>query len=343
MKNNLYILYVLGLSLLVASCANDKGQTQQHEKHPIKVSVVSVDSVVSTVGRHYVGVVEEDYAASLSFTNMGYLEQVSVNEGMYVAEGDVIAQLDKRTAQSMYDGAKAKLLQAQDAYERLKLLYDEGGLAEVKWVEMQTNLKSAESMEQVARKTLEDTELVAPFAGIVGEKLADAGMNLLPMQPVLSLLDIDHVQVRFAIPENEVVTVTKGMNTRVTVGALNDKEYKGEISDRGVVADALSHSYEAKIRLANDAHALLPGMVCKVYVASAAEVAGFVLPTHVVQVNLDGHFVWVVEAGSAMRRMVQVGDYVPGGVLVISGLKVGDKVLTEGLMKVYEGADVSYE
>lgn len=342
MKRGMKCLVIVFVGVMLASCAQEARQTAASESRAIRVVTMVMDSVAEDVERRYVGVVEEDFSTMLSFSNTGYLEHLAVDEGSEVKKGDLLARLDKRMAQSMYDGAKAKLLQAQDAYERLKLIYDEGALAEVKWVEMQTNLTSAESMEAVARKTLEDTELFAPFDGVVGARMADEGMNLLPMQHVLKLMDIDKVYVRFAIPENEVVSVKRDMMASVRVEALGNEVFEGRITARGVVADALSHSYVGKVSLENKGHRLLPGMVCDVRVSHQAGGQGaMVVPAKVVQVGLEGTHVWVIVDGCAERRCVTVGDYTADGVMVTDGLQMGDEVVCEGILKLYEGAEVN--
>ena len=90
--------------------------------------------------------------------------------GDRVAKGQLIATVDPFSMQSSYDAAKASLAQAEDAYRRMKELYDKGSLPEIKWVEVQSKLQQAKSMEEVARKNLDDCKLYAPFSGIISER-----------------------------------------------------------------------------------------------------------------------------------------------------------------------------
>lgn len=100
--------------------------------------------------------------------------------GDRVAKGQLIATVDPFSMQSSYDAAKASLAQAEDAYRRMKELYDKGSLPEIKWVEVQSKLQQAKSMEEVARKNLDDCKLYAPFSGIISEKMAEVGQNIMP-------------------------------------------------------------------------------------------------------------------------------------------------------------------
>ena len=78
--------------------------------------------------------------------------------------------LDEVSMQNTYQAAKAALKQAEDAYQRMKELHEKGSLAEMKWVEVQSKLQQAQSMEAVARKNLTDCQLYAPFSGVIAEK-----------------------------------------------------------------------------------------------------------------------------------------------------------------------------
>lgn len=85
-------------------------------------------------------------------------------------QGQLLATLDEVSMQNRYQAAKAALKQAEDAYQRMKELHEKGSLAEMKWVEVQSKLQQAQSMEAVARKNLTDCQLYAPFSGVIAEK-----------------------------------------------------------------------------------------------------------------------------------------------------------------------------
>ncbi len=328
------------LSTAISSCTTHAEQSTGANQ-PFKVRVLQTDSASSGIVRSYAGSIEENSSTALSFSTGGYVQQVNVSEGEFVKKGDLLIQLDKSNAQSTYDAAKATLEQAQDGYRRLKQVYDQGGIAEVKWIEMETNLAKAESMEQIARKNLDDCEMYAPFNGFIGTNHAQAGMNLLPMQPAIILLDINTVYAKFTVPENEISFIEIGQEGEISVSAANNRTFKGQITERGVVADALSHSYTVKIKLQNPQKVLLPGMVCKVSLHINSGFSGIVIPNHAVQTDIDGTYVWLAQNGKATRRRVTIGDFAPNGVYVTEGLAVNDLVITEGYLKLSEGSNIT--
>ena len=324
------------LLLAVTAC---KKTAPPHERAAIPVKVMVVDTVAGSMTRTYVGEVEESLSVSASFPMGGRVERMYVHEGDRVRAGQILATVNSSTAQNAYNSAKASLEQAEDAYKRLKKVYDQGSLAEVKWVEMETNLERARSMEQIAKKQLEDCTLRAPVTGVVGTCYAKVGASLLPGEPAVTILDMGSVSVTFSVPESEINTVNIGDKASVSVAALNNRILTGRITDRSVNASRVSHSYEVKIAFPNPDRSLLPGMVCKVQLEQPDD-QGFVIPAKCVQTRPEGLSVWVMENGRAQHRIITSSAFVANGVLVSSGLHPGDTVITAGMDKLYLNAEL---
>ena len=337
MTNKWIILLMAGVSLAAIGC---KRSATQQERTPIPVQVMVADTVAGGMTHTYVGEVEENLSVAGSFPVGGRVERVYVHEGDRVREGQILATVNSSTAQNAYNSAKASLEQAEDAYKRLKKVYDQGSLAEVKWVEMQTTLEQARSMEQIAKKQLEDCTLRAPVAGVVGSCNAKAGASLLPGEPAVTILDMGNVSVTFSVPESEISTVNVGDEASVCVPALDNRVMTGRVTDRSVSASRVSHSYQVKIAFPNPDKSLMPGMVCKVQLEQADN-QGFVVPAKCVQTRPEGLSIWVVENGRAQHRLITSSAFVANGVLVASGLHPGDTVVTAGMDKLYVGADIT--
>lgn len=326
-------------ALIWISCSGKKDENQAIRAVPVKVVKVSESSYMNS--RNYVGTVEAVSSSSLSFEVMGNVSKVFVTEGENVQKGKLLATLDKATLQNSYNASLASLKEAQDAYNRMKSLYDNGSLPEMKWVEVQSKLQQAVSMEQISRKGLKDAGLYAPFSGVISSKSIEPGMNVMPGIEVMQLADISTVNIKIAVPEKEISRVNKGQQAEVRVGALGDKLFTGVVSEKGIAANPLAHTYEVKIKLNNTSHELMPGMVCKVGVHSRETEAGIVLPTHTVQLQPDGKkFVWVVKDNAASQRIVNTGDLTAEGVIITAGLQPGDEVIVAGNQKVSEGTKI---
>ena len=199
------ILMLLGV-MLICSCTSKQ---EQATKAPIRVKTEVVQTATSTNGQTYVGIVEECEATAVSFTSMGVVKRMLVNEGQAVAKGQLIAEMDDTQARNLLSSAEAQMeaqmAQANDALERYKMLHDAGSLPEVQWVDIQSKVAQAKSQLEVAKKNLADCRLVAPVSGIVGKRLVGAGETAMPSQAVVSILDISTVKVKVAIPEAEII------------------------------------------------------------------------------------------------------------------------------------------
>ena len=318
----------------------------------VKTQLVSPDMVDNA--QTYVGIVEEREATAVSFTGMGVVKRMLVNEGQAVSKGQLIAEMDDTQARNLLSGAEAQMTQANDVLERYKMLHDNGSLPEVKWVEVQSKVAQAKSQLQVARKTLAlqvarktlaDCRLVAPVSGIIGKKMIGAGETAMPSQAVVSILDISTVKVKVAVPEAEVGGINASTPTNIKVEAINESYHGGQI-EKGVQADALTHTYDIRINVANGDRKLLPGMVANVrFVSDGSQAIGSkMIPVTAVQKKADGSlFVWTVGKDStAHRSTVTIGQTQGNYVSVIDGLNIGDRIATEGYQKLSEGTKVIY-
>ncbi|NLJ82687.1 MAG: efflux RND transporter periplasmic adaptor subunit, partial [Bacteroidales bacterium] len=169
---------------------------------PVEIKVVNLHA--DTLYQTYIGEIKEEYSSSLSFSVPGNVERIYVNEGEYVNKGTLLASLDKENLQSTYDASLAMLKQAEDAYNRLHKLYEKGSLPEIQWMEMLTNLEKARSAEKIAKKNLAESNLYAPFSGIIGKKNIEMGMYAMPSISAITLLNTNNVVVKVPIPENVI-------------------------------------------------------------------------------------------------------------------------------------------
>jgi RND family efflux transporter MFP subunit len=297
-------------------------------------------------GQTYVGMVEEQEATAVSFTGMGVVKRVLVNEGQAVAKGQLIAEMDDTQARNLLSGAEAQMTQANDALERFKMLHDAGSLPEVQWVEIQSKVAQAKSQLDVAKKNLADCRLVAPVSGIIGKKMIGAGETALPSQAVVSILDISSVKVKVAIPEAEIGGISGNTSSIIKVEAIGSSFEGGRI-EKGVQADALTHTYDIRINVANRERKLLPGMVASVSFGSEkseVKTEQLSMPVTAVQKKADGSlFVWTIEKDStAHRTTITTGETLGNRIVVTTGISEGERIVTEGYQKLSENTKVIY-
>ncbi len=334
-------LFVLVSIALLVGCQSKK---TAKEIQPVTVKVVKMSASSVSGGQSYSGTIEEVSGTSLSFSVGGTVKRVMVEEGQHVSRGQLLAVVDDETTRNAHVAAMSMRQQAEDAYRRMKQLHDNGSLPEIQWVEVVSKLKQAVSSEQIAKKSLSDTKLYAPFAGVIGQKNIDLGQNAIPGMQAFKLVNINQVKVKISIPESEISKVRIGQTATINVSALGGHTFVGRICEKGVSADPLSRSYDVKILINNRDGSLMPGMICDASLQKSVDSKAFVLPASVIQLDDNNQtFVWVNVGGKAEKRIVYTGDETNQGVVINGGLSEGDEVLVEGQQKVSENTSLKVE
>lgn len=340
-----YILWFL--PLLLAACHDDPQQLKEKilggpaEERVIPVGVLHIDTVSGLVRNTYPGYLEEGQSVEMAFKYGGTLNQLSVKEGSPVKKGQTLARISSPQMESTQRSAQATLEQAQDAYDRLKKVHDNGSLPEIKWSEMVANLEKAQSALDLANAMVADNTIKAPFDGMVASVNAEVGENIAPMKPIIRLINTKGMAVKISVPENEISNVRVGDTAEVVIPALGDKHLSGKVIEKSMTASLLTHSYPVKVLVEQPDDDLTPGMIGKV-VLKADISKGIIVPANAVLINNTGKFVWVVEDGRATRRPIMISGYSGSGVVVGEGLKMDDTVIVEGYQKVSEGMKVEY-
>ena len=340
MKKGIVGLLVLAI---VSSCSEQK---KADEKTPTRVKTEVVTSATDNGGQTYVGIIEEREATAVSFTGMGVVKRVLVSEGQAVSRGQLLAEMDDTQARNLLNGAEAQMAQANDALERYGLLHDNGSLPEVQWVEIQSKVAQAKAQLEVARKNLADCRLVAPVSGIIGHKLVGAGETALPSQAVVDILDITTVKIKVAVPEAEVSAIKANTQSAIQVDAIS-RSFQGGHIEKGITADALTHTYDVRISVQNGERKLLPGMVATVrfeFSSSSSQGGNAQVPVTAVQKQADGSlFVWSVDKDSIAHRVtVSTGATQGNRIVIATGIEDGQRIVTEGYQKLSEGTKVIY-
>ncbi|MBR4392040.1 MAG: efflux RND transporter periplasmic adaptor subunit [Bacteroidales bacterium] len=312
------------------------------EERVIPVGIQRIDSVSDVVRNTYPGNLEEGQSLDMAFKYGGVLESLNVKEGSKVQKGQVLARVSSPSMESTLRASEATLQQAQDAYDRLKKVHDNGSLPEIKWQEMVANLEKAHAGVDLANAMLMENVLTAPFSGIVTSVNAELGENITPLKPVIRLISTQGLTVKISVPEDEIHRMSIGETADIVIPALGDRHYRGKIIEKSMTASLVTHSYPVKVLIEHPDKELFPGMIGKVVLEGDVD-NSIIVPANAVLLNQEGCFVWVEEDGRATRRKVTVTGYSGKGVVIGEGLRQGDRVIVEGYQKISEGMRVRDE
>ena len=315
-------LLLLVLPLFV-SC-KEGSRKKETVKTPISVEVVYVDEIQNALEDNYVGEVVASESVMISARHIGTMESINVRQGSVVKKGDILGHIDSKNTKSSYEISQATLRQAEDGYERVKKVHATGTVADIKLIEIETAVAKARAMAAASAESLEECNVKAPFAGTISNVFIEKGVDVSLGTPLFKLVDISTIEVKIYVPESE----------------MNLTNVEAQVSSKGVVATTLSHTYECLLKITAPVKDLMPGMVCKVFMSDDNAQLSMVIPASAIETGTNGRYVWVVKDGVVAKQNVTIGGYKGKGVVVSSGLQVGDAVIVEGAAKVSTGMEV---
>ena len=313
---------------------------------PVKVTVMAVSADNSHSSRQFSGTVSSDESTTLSFSVAGTIEALYAKEGQKVTKGQLLGKVKNGEYLNAYNIAEAELAEAQDGYQRLKKLHDANALPDVKWVEMQQRLKQAENAAEMAKRTLDDANLISPASGTITRKMADVGQTVVPVQPIYEIVSTGNLVIEVPVSEAQIGGFDIGEPAKITIDSSDAAPLEGKVTYKSIVADPLTRTYSVKVDIPNKEGKILPGMIGNVEfikdASGSSDFQGVALPSQAVLLNHDNRwFVWVVGDSIAHQRFVTADELTANGVIVKSGLNPGELVVVEGMQKVSNGTKVN--
>lgn len=331
---------LLLISLMALSCAGSGKKKETEAKTPVTVGVYVASESEKQSSDNYVGLIEADKSIILSAPHIGTITSLDVKQGSVVKQGQILAEIDSKNVKTSYEISHATLKQAEDGYERVSKVYASGTVADVKMVEIETQLAKARAAAQSSAESMEECKIKAPFSGTVSEVLIDKGINVSIGTPLIKLVDISTVEISISVPESEINTIYIGQEAIIDIPALDIEGLKSKIVSKGVVASSLSHSYECILKFTEPVKGLMPGMVSKVFIIKPEVEKGILIPASAVETDINGRFVWTVKDGKVHKVYVTVDEYMGNGVKITDGIQYGDMIIIQGSAKVSTGMSV---
>jgi multidrug efflux system membrane fusion protein len=276
----------------------------------------------------------------------GRVSAINFSGGQYVGAGATVIQLYDGPERADRAAAAAKAEFARLQLARSRQLAPSG--AESREVLQQ---RRAEYDQAVAAVRQLDARLVqkrvaAPFAGQVGMRQVNLGQYLNPGDKVASLVALDQLFVDFSVPQQELAKLRAGSEVRVTSDAWPGRSFTAHVTTVEPRIDEQSRNIQVEATLANPDRALRPGMYVTAALTLAPIANALVVPATAIQTSAQGDSVVVVRGANPRREgkaeivPVRTGRRFGDAVVVASGLKPGDVVLTEGQLRVQPGAPV---
>ncbi len=346
--------------VLLAGC----GGNAEQQMPPPDVSVAAVVQKSITQWDEYSGHIEAIDAAEIRPRVAGHLSKVHYDEGGLVEKGQLLFTIDSREYRAAADAARADAARA-DA--RLTVAKEELGRGEkligaraisqgeldtrrMEFQQAEADLLAAHAHVTEAELNLGFTYIKAPFAGRAGAALVKPGNLVAPNETLLTtLVSVDPVYVTFTGDERAYLRYqdlaragnresSRDVRNPVLVGLANEDGFphKGEMDFVDNALDPQSGTIRARAVLPNPEGRFTPGLFARVRLLGESQTSALLIHEQAVLTDQDRRYVYIAgKENSAERRDVKLGPQVEGLVVVESGLKPGDKVIVNGMRKIF--------
>ncbi|WP_373455684.1 efflux RND transporter periplasmic adaptor subunit [Photobacterium kishitanii] len=349
--NKLAIAVSLSLAVVMLSGCDSKEETTVTTPI-IRPALTQIVMSKADTSLSFNGVIRSAERADLSFQVNGRVSHIFVNEGDKVHKGQLLAKLDPKDAQTAFTTAQLELNNTKKDYLRGKSIYESSqAIAKSDLDELMTRYNLAQNRLENAKNQLAYTQLIAPFDGIIGRKLIDNHVRIQANTPVLTLHNLDDLEVVVNIPDTVMLTGLKCEKANAEITTIPGHLLPLSLRTYSTQADPITQTFSIVLGL-DDSKGLniLPGMPVRV-TPSVDECPEdyrdnknnpLTVPlTAVVPDNQNKQFVWIVNTNNIVeKRYIKVGTINKNCITVPSGLKAGERVVIAGVSKLKTGMEI---
>ena len=333
---------------VVAACSPQAEEAPAPVVRPVKLATVEATS--NQFPASFPAVIEAAQSSVLTFQVNGLLQELPVIESQEVTKGDLIARLDQRDFQTSFNSAKAQYDAAESEYQRARRLSEENAISRSILEQRQSARDVSRAAFEAAQKALEDTELRAPFDGVIAQVSVENFQNVGAQQPVVTLQSAGSVEAVVNVPARLIAFVPQvnPIDTVVTLDAAPNVRIPAEFTEAAGQADPTTQTYRVRFTFSPPENLLiLPGMTGNVdttfvYLGDQIDL-GVAVPTSAIVAEGDDLYVWLVDQDTmtVSRRAVTISDERFGAeVGVIEGLDGGEVIAAGGASYLQEGMRV---
>jgi membrane fusion protein (multidrug efflux system) len=298
----------------------------------------------------YYGTLRPVQGVNVTTEIAGLVEKIYTPSGVTVKKGDLLVQLNAQP-----DIALLHSLQANTALAKITLTRDTAQFA-IQAVSKAVVDADAANYKSLSAQTAQQAAIVekkmirAPFSGRLGIVTINEGQFINPGDTVGPLQELDNIFIDFSVPQQQLMIMKVGQPVKVTVDTFPKLVFTGKITTINPVIDANTRNVLVEATLPNPKFELTPGMFATVLVKTGEPHKYITLPLTAITFNSYGDVIYTIEEKGkdkkgnpiliATQRFVTTGETRGDQVTILNGIKVGDRVVTSGQLKLKNGMQV---
>ncbi len=330
------MLPIFMIVLTLGACG--KGEEKKARPAPL-VEAAPVAATTFTDAVEAVGTALANEQAVLSAPVTDKISSINFADGGYVAKGQVVATLMQGQENAELAAARAQALQAGRQLQRIEALKNRGFATSASLEAQIAAADSARAQAELARASIGDRIIRAPFSGYVSLRTVSPGAVVTAGTAIATISDISRIKLDFTVPETRLSTIAEGQTIKAVSAAWPDRPFSGTIATIDPVIDPATRAVRVRAILPNPDRALKPGMLLTVTIL-ARQRQSLAVPELAVVGDGEDRYVFVIEDHKVKRTKVETGIRQDGKVEITGGLRAGQTVVTDGVVKLSDGATV---
>ncbi len=319
----------------------EKRLPENQEARKILVNVMKVEPKQFT---HYLKVPANIEAINFAYVSPkanGEVKRILVKEGDYVKKGQVLLELDDELIKNNISRLETQLELADSLYQKQKKLYEQGIGSEVQYLQAKSQKESLEKNLEGLRTQLQYTKVTAPFDGIVDQINIKVGEIASPAMRPIYLINLDKMKATANLAEKYLPYVHKGLPITLTFDVYPDIKIKTKVSYVGNFIDPMTKTFRIEAQFNNPDRKIKPNMTAQVRFDQLKENNVIVIPTKILSQDTKGWYIYIVSQNGdkyyANKRYLTLGQMTATQAVVLSGLRAGELIITDGYNMVRDG------
>lgn len=283
-----------------------------------------------------------DEEVELSFETSGKVVSIQFSEGKRVKKGQLLAKINDRPLQAQLLKLQAQIKLTEEKEFRQRQLLDRDAISRESYDQVATELQALEADLLLIEARIAETELRAPFDGVVGLRKVSEGAYATPQTKIVQLVKISPLKIEFSVSEKYAGQITPGYPITFQVDGI-DREFQASVYAIDPKVNVDTRMIAVRAMYPNRNEELKPGRFVSVRAQLSEIPEAISIPTEAVIPEMDGERVFVYRNGKAEQRRVSLGLRTESHVQVREGLQFGDTLLTSAILQLRQGLPVQLD
>lgn len=344
-KNVVITLLTLSLIGLIVyrinknSSQGDKGKDKGDKKEAVTVNVMVVNGQTFDNNLSLSGSIDANEQVEIHSEVSGIVEKIFFQEGSKVSQGQVLLKINDAELKAQLTQAKTKESLASENERRAKLLLQKGAISQEEYDIASADYRTAKAQSQLISVQIAKTNVKAPFSGTIGLRNISPGSYVTPSVLIAKLVNNSQLKITFSIPEKYASQISNHATLNFTVTNSTEK-HQAKIYAIEPSLDVNTRTLQVRAVTDNANGKLFPGTFANIDLPLAVIKDARVVPSQAIVPVQNGKKVYLANNGQAKEVMVETATRTDNSVVVLSGLAVGDSLITTGVMSLKDEAPI---